>query len=220
MTGLRIGVCGGGVGGLAAAIAFRMLGHNPVVFEQAPQFLRVGADVNLTPNAVHALDRLGVGEILRETAAHPTHRISRMWDTGEETSRLPMSKAAEEKYGAPQLTKELTDDPRHSERTSTLRLIPELGSRRGFAIFEGLFTELALVVLSFVGLQPAHRDSSLIGGLLLAGSAGGVAVSAYLTYLEAFVINAWCQYCVVSAVLITLIFFASLPEIGRLRKRA
>ena len=104
MTGLRIGVCGGGVGGLAAAIALRMLGHDPVVYEQASQFLRIGADVNLTPNAVHALDRLGVGDVLRETAAHPTHRISRMWDTGEETSRLPMSTAAEEKYGAPQLT--------------------------------------------------------------------------------------------------------------------
>lgn len=104
MAGLRIGVCGGGVGGLAAAIGLRKMGHDPVVFEQASQFLRIGADVNLTPNAVHAIDRLGVGEILRETAARPTFRISRTWDTGEETSRLPMSDAAESTYGAPQLT--------------------------------------------------------------------------------------------------------------------
>lgn len=104
MAGLKIGVCGGGVGGLAAAIGLRKLGHEPVVFEQASQFLRIGADVNLTPNAVHAIDRLGVGDILRETAARPTFRISRTWDTGEETSRLPMSDAAEATYGAPQLT--------------------------------------------------------------------------------------------------------------------
>ena len=104
MTALKIGICGGGVGGLSAAIALRDLGHDPVVFEQASKFLRIGADVNLTPNAVHAIDRLGVGGVLRKTAARPTHRISRMWDTGEETSRLPMSDAAEEKYGAPQLT--------------------------------------------------------------------------------------------------------------------
>ena len=104
MTGLRIGICGGGVGGLAAAIAFDKAGHDPVVFEQASQFTRIGSDVNLTPNAVHAVDRLGVGDVLRETAARPTFRISRTWDTGEETSRLPMSSAAEEKYGAPQLT--------------------------------------------------------------------------------------------------------------------
>lgn len=104
MTGMRIGICGGGVGGLAAAIALRKLGHDPQVFEQASRFLRIGADVNLTPNAVHAIDRLGVGDILRRTAARPTYRISRTWDTGEETSRLPMSDAAEAAYGAPQLT--------------------------------------------------------------------------------------------------------------------
>lgn len=104
MPGLRIGICGGGVGGLCAALALRQVGHEPVVFEQASAFLRIGADVNLTPNAVHVLDRLGVGDVLRRTAARPTHRISRTWDTGEETSRLPMSDAAEERYGAPQLT--------------------------------------------------------------------------------------------------------------------
>ncbi|MFM9270420.1 FAD-dependent monooxygenase [Halomonas elongata] len=104
MTKLKIGICGGGIGGLCAALALRRQGHEAVVFERARQFLRIGADVNLTPNAVRALDRLGVGEVLRETAARPTHRISRTWDTGEETSRLPMSEAAEQRYGAPQLT--------------------------------------------------------------------------------------------------------------------
>lgn len=104
MASLRIGVCGGGIGGLCAALALRQQGHDAVVFERAKQFLRIGADVNLTPNAVRALDKLGVGEVLRKTAARPTHRISRTWDTGEETSRLPMSGVAEEKYGAPQLT--------------------------------------------------------------------------------------------------------------------
>lgn len=104
MSKLTIGICGGGVGGLCAAIALRKLGHEVRVYEQAQQFLRIGADVNLTPNAVRALDGLGVGDVLRETAARPTHRISRTWDTGAETSRLPMSEAAEQKYGAPQLT--------------------------------------------------------------------------------------------------------------------
>src|SRR5262245_62992651 len=39
----------------------------------------------------------------------------------------------------------------------------------------------ALFALSLVGLQPAKRDSKVIAGLLLAGAAGGVAFSAYLT---------------------------------------
>lgn len=104
MSNLSIGICGAGMGGLAAAIALRQAGHAVRVFERTPQFNRVGADINLTPNAVFALDKLGVGAYLRKSAARPTFRISRDGITGEETSRLPMSSAAEEKYGAPQLT--------------------------------------------------------------------------------------------------------------------
>ena len=99
-----IGIVGAGIGGLAAAIVLRRAGHDVLVFEQAKQFARVGADINLTPNAVRALDGLGVGEAARVTAARPTHRISRSYDTGEETSRLEMAESAEERYGAPQLT--------------------------------------------------------------------------------------------------------------------
>lgn len=104
MKNQTIAIIGGGVGGLTAAIALRAQGCDVSVFEQAPAFGRVGADINLTPNAVRALDGIGVGEALRMTAARPTHRISRTWDTGEETSRLAMSDEAERKYGSPQLT--------------------------------------------------------------------------------------------------------------------
>ncbi|WP_052402148.1 FAD-dependent monooxygenase [Muricoccus aerilatus] len=100
----RIGIVGGGVGGLTAAIALRQAGHEVVVFEQAARFGRVGADINLTPNAVRALDGIGIGAALREHGARPVARVSRSYDTGEETSRLPMSDEAEAKYGAPQLT--------------------------------------------------------------------------------------------------------------------
>ena len=99
-----IAILGGGIGGLAAAIALRQAGRQVAVFEQASRYSRVGADINLTPNAVRALDGLGLGAALRETAARPRFRISRMWDTGAETSRLPMADDAERKYGAPQLT--------------------------------------------------------------------------------------------------------------------
>ena len=104
MARLRIGISGGGVGGLASAIALRKAGHDVEVLEQAPSFRRVGADINLTPNVVRALDGFGAVPALMETAAKPTHRISRMWDTGQETSRLEMAQAAEQRYGAPQLT--------------------------------------------------------------------------------------------------------------------
>ena len=78
---------------------------------------------------------------------------------------------------------------------------------------------VALLALSIIGLQPPHRRSRVVGGLMLGGAASGAAFSAYLTYLEAVVIEAWCQYCVASAIIITLIFLAALPELGRFRTR-
>jgi salicylate hydroxylase len=74
------------------------------VYEQSAKFSHVGADINLTPNVVRALDGVGVGAGIRRTGARPTFRISRDWDTGLETSRLPMGDTAEKLYGAPQLT--------------------------------------------------------------------------------------------------------------------
>ncbi len=104
MAALEIGIAGGGVGGLSAAIALRSQGHNVTVFEQAKGFSRVGADINLTPNVVRVIDGLGAGAAIRRLGAQPTFRISRDWDTGQETSRLGMAGDAERRYGAPQVT--------------------------------------------------------------------------------------------------------------------
>lgn len=98
-----IGILGGGIGGLTAAIALRRAGREVLVFEQASRYARVGADVNLTPNAVRALDGLGLGAAVRDRAAWPRFRIGRVWDTGEEVSRLAMAEA-ERRHGAPHLT--------------------------------------------------------------------------------------------------------------------
>jgi uncharacterized membrane protein len=75
---------------------------------------------------------------------------------------------------------------------------------------------LLLLVLAFLGLQPRFARSKVVPFLLVGGSFLGVALSAYLTYLEAFVIHAWCQWCVGSAVIITVIFILLLPEIRKL----
>ena len=81
----------------------------------------------------------------------------------------------------------------------------------------GLAGYLALFALSIAGLQASLAGSRAIAFLLFAGALLGVLFSAYLTYLEAMVIQAWCRYCVASAILITVIFVATLPEVKRLR---
>jgi len=104
-----VAVVGAGIGGLAAAIALTRIGRDVAVYEQAPHFQRVGTAINLTPNAVKVVDGLGLGAHARVRACRPTHRVSRTWDTGAETSRLEMSQAAERRYGAPQLTMHRAD---------------------------------------------------------------------------------------------------------------
>lgn len=94
-----VAIVGAGISGLAAAIALRAVGIDVLIFEQAPAFRRIGAAINLTPNAVKVLDGLGIGNDLRRTAHIPTYRISRNWDTGEITSKVELGSAALERYG-------------------------------------------------------------------------------------------------------------------------
>lgn len=56
-----LAVIGGGIGGLTAALALQRFGFRITVFEQAHQLREIGAGVTITPNAMHALDFLGVG---------------------------------------------------------------------------------------------------------------------------------------------------------------
>lgn len=76
---------------------------------------------------------------------------------------------------------------------------------------------IALLAAALFGLQPAGLRSRAVSGLLVALSTVALAFSVWLTYLEAFVIRAWCQWCVISAILVTIIFVAALSEVRRLR---
>lgn len=68
----RIGIIGGGMGGLTAAIALtRIAGVQVTVFEQAGALGEVGAGVTVAPNAARVLDRLGVLERIRSMGAVP-----------------------------------------------------------------------------------------------------------------------------------------------------
>lgn len=81
----------------------------------------------------------------------------------------------------------------------------------------GLGGYLTLFVLSVAGLQGPLASSRATAFLLFGGALIGVLFSAYLTYIEAAVLQAWCRYCVASAILIAIVFLATLPELKRLR---
>ena len=75
---------------------------------------------------------------------------------------------------------------------------------------------LLMLGAALLGIQPGGRDSALVSRSLVGLSTVALAYSGWLTYLEAYVIHAWCQWCVTSAILVTLIFMAALPEWKRL----
>jgi uncharacterized membrane protein len=81
----------------------------------------------------------------------------------------------------------------------------------------GMGAYVVLFTVAMLGLQPRWADARWIPLALFGFSAFGVAFSAYLTYLSGAVIGAFCQWCLVSAVIITLVFLCSLPELRRAR---
>ncbi|MFJ8199712.1 FAD-dependent monooxygenase [Streptomyces sp. NPDC096152] len=65
----RVVVIGGGIAGLAAAAALHLAGRQVIVLERARSLEPVGAAISLSPNALRALDVLGIGDAIRDLAA-------------------------------------------------------------------------------------------------------------------------------------------------------
>lgn len=76
MNGLIIG---GGIGGLAAAIALRRVGVQARVFERAASVEEVGAGLSLWPNGLRALDAMGLGNAVRARGVRDMESALRTW---------------------------------------------------------------------------------------------------------------------------------------------
>ena len=81
----------------------------------------------------------------------------------------------------------------------------------------GVVGYAALFAVALAALQPALAERSWPARLLAAMAGLGVLFTAYLTYLELFVIHAICRWCVGSAVIITSVLVFALLELRRLR---
>ncbi|OXR44173.1 FAD-dependent urate hydroxylase [Nocardia cerradoensis] len=72
MRALRVIVVGGGIGGMAAAIALHRRGHDVQVWERAAAVGAAGSGLTLWPNGLRALDAIGVGAEVRSRAMADT----------------------------------------------------------------------------------------------------------------------------------------------------
>ncbi|WP_217376964.1 FAD-dependent oxidoreductase [Paenarthrobacter ureafaciens] len=94
-------VVGGGMAGLAGALALRENGANVTLVERAPEFGEVGAGLQMAPNASRVLKRWGLLEKALESGVQPKHLVFRDAVTGEELTRQSLKGEFEERYGAP-----------------------------------------------------------------------------------------------------------------------
>src|SRR4051794_32601171 len=94
-------VAGGGIGGLAAALALARKNFKVVVLEQAPQFGEIGAGIQLAPNAWHALDALGVGALVKRQAVFIKHLLMFDGVSGEKIIDVPLDERFARRFGNP-----------------------------------------------------------------------------------------------------------------------
>ena len=94
-------IAGGGIGGLAAALALARKGYKSVVLEQAPQFGEIGAGIQIAPNAWHALDALGVGQLVKKEAVFIERLLMFDGVSGERVIDIPLDQRFAKRFGNP-----------------------------------------------------------------------------------------------------------------------
>ena len=100
-TDLPILVAGGGIGGLAVALALARKGRSVHVLESSADFREVGAGIQLGPNVFRMFELLGLTEAINASAVFPDNLIMRDGLTGEEVARIPLGDAFRARFKYP-----------------------------------------------------------------------------------------------------------------------
>ena len=97
-------IVGGGIGGLAAALACARGGWHVDVLEQSDAFAEFGAGIQISSNVVRVLQSWGLTDALYQVAARPRQLDVRNASSGKLLAVLPLGATMERRYGAPYLT--------------------------------------------------------------------------------------------------------------------
>ena len=98
---LPVLVAGGGIGGLAAALALVRQGFSVKVFEQSPEIGEIGAGIQLGPNAFHAFDALGVGKQARSKAVYTDYMVMHDAIDEQQVGYIPTGESFRQRFGNP-----------------------------------------------------------------------------------------------------------------------
>jgi salicylate hydroxylase len=122
---MKIIVVGAGIGGLAAALALARAQFRVEVVERASVLREVGAGLQLSPNAMKALEWLGVAEAVEAVSSEPQALELRQGKSGRRVFSIPMGPAARKRYGAPYL---------HAHRADLISILRKAAEAAGVRI--------------------------------------------------------------------------------------
>ena len=100
----NIAIVGGGIGGLAAALALTRRGIEVAVYEQAPELRELGAGVQISANGTRVLHALGLKEALEKVQVLPVGKAIRLWNTGQTWKLFDLGMESVARYGSPYIT--------------------------------------------------------------------------------------------------------------------
>jgi salicylate hydroxylase len=100
----KIAIVGGGIGGLAAALALIRRGIDVDVYEQAPELRELGAGVQISANGTRVLHALGLRDELERVQVLPAGKAIRMWNTGQTWNVFELGMESVARYGSPYIT--------------------------------------------------------------------------------------------------------------------
>jgi 3-hydroxybenzoate 6-monooxygenase len=117
-------VAGGGIGGLAAALALARKGFRSIVLEQASLFGEIGAGIQIAPNAWHALDALGVGGLVKKEAVFIERLLMFDGVSAEKVIDIPLDARFARRFGNPYAVTHRADI--HGSLLDGCKALPEL----------------------------------------------------------------------------------------------
>jgi salicylate hydroxylase len=99
-----VAIVGGGIGGLAAALALLCRGIDVTVYEQAPELTEIGAGIQISANGTRVLHALGLEADLAKVQVIPTGKEIRLWNTGQTWKLFDLGAESVKRYGFPYIT--------------------------------------------------------------------------------------------------------------------